>query len=112
MVTGGAGFIGSNFLNLFVPTHPEHNFINVDKLTYAANPLSLVKIEPLLNYRFVQADITAYDHLTALYEVYNPELVVHFAAESHVDRSILGPAEFIQSNIIGTFNLLEACRQH
>ena len=112
LVTGGTGFIGSNFLNLFVPNHPEHNFINIDKLTYAANPLNLVKIESLSNYHFVQADIIDYDHLTALYEEYNPELVFHFAAESHVDRSILGPAEFIQSNIIGTFNLLEACRKH
>ena len=112
LVTGGTGFIGSNFLNLFVPNHPEHNFMNIDKLTYAANPLNLVKIESLSNYHFVQADIIDYDHLTALYEEYNPELVFHFAAESHVDRSILGPAEFIQSNIIGTFNLLEACRKH
>ena len=110
LVTGGAGFIGSNFLNLFTPRYREHSFINVDKLTYAANPLNLSEIESLANYRFKQADITDYDHLTKLFEEHTPDLIVHFAAESHVDRSILGPAEFIQSNIIGTFNLLEACR--
>ena len=110
MVTGGAGFIGSNFLNLFVPCHPEHYFINLDKLTYAANPLNLSALEDQANYSFEQADITDYDQLLQLFEKYEPDLVVHFAAESHVDRSIHGPSEFIQSNIIGTFNLLEACR--
>jgi len=110
LVTGGAGFIGSNFLNLFVPCHPEHYFINLDKLTYAANPLNLSALEDQANYSFEQADITDYDQLLQLFEKYEPDLVVHFAAESHVDRSIHGPSEFIQSNIIGTFNLLEACR--
>ena len=112
MVTGGSGFIGSNFLNLFVPAHPEHSFINVDKLTYAANPLNLRRIEELPNYTFEQADLAEYARVEELFNRYNPDLVIHFAAESHVDRSILGPAEFIQSNIIGTFNLLEGCRKH
>jgi len=110
LVTGGAGFIGSNFLNLFVTGYPDHNFVNLDKLTYAANPLNLSALEDQANYNFIQADITDYDHLLKLFEKYQPDLVVHFAAESHVDRSIHGPSEFIQSNIIGTFNLLEACR--
>jgi len=112
LVTGGAGFIGSNFLNLFVPRYPEHNFINFDKLTYAANLLNLKSIENLSNYAFEQGDIANYDRVIEIFEKYNPEIVIHFAAESHVDRSILGPAEFVQTNIIGTFNLLEACRKN
>lgn len=112
LVTGGAGFIGSNFLNLFVPRHPEHKFINLDKLTYAANLLNMKGIENLLNYNFVQGDITDYNKVLEIFEKYNPDIIVHFAAESHVDRSILGPAVFIQTNIVGTFNLLEACRKY
>ena len=112
LVTGGAGFIGSNFLNLFVPRYPEHNFINLDKLTYAANLLNLKRIENLPNYTFEQGDIADYDRVIEIFDKYNPDIVVHFAAESHVDRSILGPAEFVQTNIIGTFNLLEACRKN
>ena len=112
LVTGGAGFIGSNFLNLFVPRYPEHNFINLDKLTYAANLLNLKSIENLSNYTFEQGDIANYDRVIEIFEKYNPEIVIHFAAESHVDRSILGPAEFVQTNIIGTFNLLEVCRKN
>ena len=112
LVTGGAGFIGSNFLNLFVPRYPEYNFINLDKLTYAANLLNLKGIENFSNYVFEQGDITDYSRVNKIIAQYNPDIVVHFAAESHVDRSILGPAEFIQTNIIGTFNLLEACRKN
>jgi dTDP-glucose 4,6-dehydratase len=112
MVTGGAGFIGSNFLNLFVPLFTDHTFINIDQLTYAANPLNLKQVENLPNYRFKQADITDYNQVAAVFEQYKPDLIFHFAAESHVDRSILGPAAFIQTNIVGTFNLLEACRKY
>lgn len=111
LVTGGAGFIGSNFLNLFVPRYPEYNFINLDKLTYAANLLNLKSIENLSNYAFEKGDIADYDRVIEIFDKYNPDIVVHFAAESHVDRSIIGPAEFVQTNIIGTFNLLEACRK-
>lgn len=112
LVTGGAGFIGSNFLNLFVPRFPEHNFINLDTLTYAANLLNLKGIEGMPNYCFIQADITDMKALKDIFNHYKPDRVVHFAAESHVDRSILGPAEFIQTNIIGTFNLLEMCKRY
>lgn len=112
LITGGAGFIGSNFLNLFVPRYPEHNFINFDKLTYAANLLNLKDIESLPNYKFEQGDIAKYSCITKIFKKYTPDIVIHFAAESHVDRSILGPAEFVQTNIIGTFNLLEACRKN
>jgi len=112
LITGGAGFIGSNFLNLFVPHNPEHNFINLDKLTYAANLLNLKSIENLSNYTFEQGDIADHSRVNKIFNQYNPDIVVNFAAESHVDRSIIGPAEFVQTNIIGTFNLLEACRKN
>lgn len=111
LVTGGAGFIGSNFLRLHVQSHPEYNFINIDKLTYAANLLNLKEMEPLSNYSFEQVDITDRRMVEQIFEKYRPDLVFHFAAESHVDRSIIGPKDFIQTNINGTFNLLEACRR-
>ena len=112
LVTGGAGFIGSNFLNLFVPIYREHNYLNLDKLSYAANLLNLIDLENQPNYFFKYGDITDYELLSELFKENDPDIVIHFAAESHVDRSIVGPAEFIQSNIIGTFNLLEACRKY
>ena len=112
LITGGAGFIGSNFLNLLVPRHENYNFVNLDKLTYAANPLNLNKLEASSNYSFELADAEDYNRVVEVFEKHQPELVVHFAAESHVDRSILGPAEFVQANVIGTFNLLEACRKY
>jgi dTDP-glucose 4,6-dehydratase len=110
MVTGGAGFIGANFLNGLVPELQEHQFINVDKLTYAANLGSLKAIDSLPNYTLRRVDITDMDGVDAVFDEFDPDLVVHFAAESHVDRSILGPREFVRTNIEGTFNLLEACR--
>ena len=112
LVTGGAGFIGSNFLNLLVPRYPGHNFVNLDKLTYAANLLNLRETERLPNYSFEQGDISNFDGVVEVFKKHEPDLVVHFAAESHVDRSILGPAEFMQTNILGTFNLLEVCRKY
>ena len=111
MVTGGSGFIGANFLNNFVPNYAQHQFINIDKLTYAANPLSLKAIEELPNYHFEQVSVTDNNLLNEVFERYNPDLVINFAAESHVDRSIAGPAEFVNTNILGTFNLLENCRK-
>jgi dTDP-glucose 4,6-dehydratase len=110
LVTGGCGFIGANFLNLFVKRFPGHSFLNLDKLTYAANPLSLGAIATLPNYDFVRADVAEPDEVEAALERFDPDLIVHFAAESHVDRSIHGPREFVRTNIAGTFNLLEACR--
>ena len=110
IVTGGAGFIGANFLNELVPAFPEHQFVNVDKLTYAANLGSLRGIDSLPNYALRRVDITDMTAVDAVFDEVDPDLVVHFAAESHVDRSILGPREFIRTNIEGTFNLLEACR--
>jgi dTDP-glucose 4,6-dehydratase len=110
LVTGGAGFIGANFLDLLVPRHPEHQFVNVDKLTYAANLGSLEQISGSPNYTFTRADIADMDAVRAVFEEHEPDVVVHFAAESHVDRSIEGPRAFVESNIVGTFNLLEAAR--
>lgn len=110
-VTGGAGFIGATFLNLMVPRFPQHRFVNVDKLTYAANPMSLEAIARSPNYRLERVDIADMAQVDALFAKETPDLVVHFAAESHVDRSILGPREFLRSNVEGTFNLLEACRK-
>ena len=112
LVTGGAGFIGSNFLNLYVLRFSNHHFINLDKLTYAANLRNLEKVEQLTNYCFEKGDIGDYKCVERIFEEYKPDLVINFAAESHVDRSILGPADFIDANIIGTFNLLEACRKY
>lgn len=112
LVTGGAGFIGANFLNLFVMRYPQHRFINVDKLTYAGNLRSLSSIEGCHNYVLERVDIADADAVERLFIHYRPDLVVHFAAESHVDRSILGPREFVRTNIEGTFVLLDACRRH
>jgi len=112
LVTGGAGFIGSNFLRMFVPKYSEHVFINLDKLTYAANPYNLKDLRNAENYFFERADIADFERVKEVFNRYDPDVVVHFAAESHVDRSIVGPAEFIKTNIVGTFNLLEACRTH
>jgi len=109
-VTGGAGFIGSNFLNLLVPQHPEHDFVCVDKLTYAANPASLEPLANARNFALERVDIADWPAVVELFERHRPVRVVHFAAESHVDRSIRAPGDFIRTNIVGTFNLLEAFR--
>jgi dTDP-glucose 4,6-dehydratase len=110
LVTGGAGFIGSNFLNLLVPRHPEHRFINVDKLTYAANLSNLAGIAERENYALERVDIADAKAVRELFERTQPNMVIHFAAESHVDRSIHAPEDFIETNITGTFHLLEAFR--
>ncbi len=111
LVTGGAGFIGSNFLNDGVASRPEHVFLNVDALTYAANPKNLEAVAASPNYSFQRLDITDAAAVDACFADFGPELVVHFAAESHVDRSIAAPDAFIQTNVNGTFNLLQAARK-
>jgi dTDP-glucose 4,6-dehydratase len=110
LVTGGAGFIGSNFLNTFVPRHPQHSFLCLDKLTYAGNPLSLVEIENAQNFSLEVGDIADAVHVTRVFNDYRPDVVVHFAAETHVDRSILDPGEFVRTNVVGTLQLLNACK--
>jgi len=111
IVTGGAGFIGSNLLLYLVPKYPEYLFITVDCLTYAANLSNLTAIENQPNFRFEKIDIRNYDSLKGCFDEYDVNSIIHLAAESHVDRSIIGPAEFISSNINGTFNLLELARR-
>ena len=110
LVTGGCGFIGANFMRRMVPRHPEHQFLNLDALTYAGNPLSLREIEDLPNYDFAKVNLAHSADTHQVVEAFQPDWVIHFAAETHVDRSIKFPGDFIQSNIIGTFNLLESCR--
>lgn len=111
LVTGGAGFIGSSFLNQHVPRFPQYQFINLDALTYAANLGNLSSIQELSNYRFEKADISKYHEVEEIFDRHSPTLIVHFAAESHVDRSIKDPRAFIRANVEGTLNLLEACRR-
>jgi len=104
-VTGGAGFIGSNYLNTFVPKYPDTHFINIDALTYAGK-LSNVTVSNLPNYSFEHIDITDAQALEKVFEQYQPEGIIHFAAESHVDKSIENPDQFILTNVSGTNNLL------
>ena len=112
LVTGGAGFIGANFVRMLLHNHPDRRVINLDKLTYAGNPENLAGMDTLPNYRFVHGDICDAALLDTLFTEERIRTVVHFAAESHVDRSIVGPAAFIQTNVVGTFTLLEAARKH
>ena len=112
LVTGGSGFIGSNLVRLLIKEKGA-SVINLDKLTYAGNSESLADLEGNPNYTFEQIDISALgSQLSDLFQRHQPDAVVHLAAESHVDRSIDGPGEFIQTNIVGTFNLLQASLQY
>lgn len=110
LVTGGAGFIGSNFIRYWLAQHPEDTIVNFDLLTYAGNLESLADVAKNPQYQFVKGDIRDKKTIDPL--VVACDIIVHFAAESHVDRSILGPEAFVETNIKGTFRLLEAARQH
>jgi len=112
LVTGGAGFIGSNFVPYFAEKYPEYHIVNLDKLTYAGNLDNLKECENMPNYTFVKGDICNAEMVDELFAKYDIRGVIHFAAESHVDNSIKGPRAFINTNIVGTFNLLEAARKH
>ncbi|KPL12615.1 MAG: dTDP-glucose 4,6-dehydratase, partial [Bacteroides sp. SM23_62] len=111
IITGGAGFIGSHVVRLFVQKYPQYRIINLDGLTYAGNLENLRDIENQSNYIFEKGDIVDAAFLDGIFRQYNPDAVIHLAAESHVDRSILDPLAFIHTNIIGTVNLLNACRK-
>jgi len=111
LVTGGAGFIGSNFIPYFIEEHPEYHIINLDKLTYAGNVENLADVEHNPNYTFVKGDICNRELVEFLFKTYHIRGVIHFAAESHVDNSINGPEVFIQTNINGTFTLLDVARK-
>lgn len=111
IVTGGAGFIGSAVIRHLL-NHTNHVVTNVDKLTYSGNLDSVDTVSNLSNYSFYQLDICDSDGLNKLFDTFQPDAVMHLAAESHVDRSIDGPAEFIQTNIVGTYTLLESTRRY
>ncbi|MBR4592213.1 MAG: GDP-mannose 4,6-dehydratase, partial [Elusimicrobiaceae bacterium] len=112
LVTGGAGFIGSNFIPYFLEAFPGYKIVNFDKLTYAGNLDNLKECQTNANYKFVQGDICDAKQVNELFATYDIRGVFHFAAESHVDNSISGPLPFIKTNIEGTFNLLEAAKKH
>ncbi|MBD2614269.1 dTDP-glucose 4,6-dehydratase [Nostoc punctiforme FACHB-252] len=112
LVTGGAGFIGANFVHHWCQAYPDDWVVVLDALTYAGNPLNLKPVEGRENFRFVQGDICDRPLIDNLLSTENIDTIAHFAAESHVDRSILGPGAFVQTNVVGTFTLLEAFRQH
>ncbi|UUC46285.1 dTDP-glucose 4,6-dehydratase [Flavobacterium cerinum] len=112
LITGGAGFIGANFVTYFIEENPDINVINLDKLTYAGDLANLEEVAGHSRYTFVQGDICDSELVKALFEKYDFSDVIHFAAESHVDNSISGPEAFIKTNVTGTFNLLDAARKH
>ena len=110
IVTGGAGFIGSNFIHYLRKTHPEDRIVCVDKLTYAGNLSTLGSVLDAPGFRFVKADVCDREAMLALFEAEKPDAVVNFAAETHVDRSIEDPEVFLRTNILGTQVLMDACR--
>lgn len=111
LVTGGAGFIGSNFIRHFLRAHPQDSVVNLDKLTYAGNLANLSDVQSLPNYTLVRGDVCDAERVDSLLAP-PPDAIVHFAAESHVDRSILDAREFVRTNVQGTFTLLDSARRH
>ncbi len=110
LITGGAGFIGSHLVRLFVNKYPEYKIVNLDKLTYAGNLENLKDVDNASNYIFEKGDIVDEEYIKVLFAKYNFDGVIHLAAESHVDRSITNPMEFIMTNVVGTVNLLNAAK--
>ena len=111
LITGGAGFIGSHVVRLFVNKYPDYRIVNLDKLTYAGNLANLRDIENAPNYTFVKADICDYDTIRELFRKYDIDGVIHLAAESHVDRSLKDPFTFARTNVMGTLSLLQAAKE-
>lgn len=112
IVTGGAGFIGLNFIFYMMKKYPDYRIICLDKLTYAGNLSTLAPVMDKPNFRFVKMDICDREGVFGLFEEEHPDVAVNFAAESHVDRSILNPEIFLETNIIGTAVLMDACREY
>ena len=112
IVTGGAGFIGSNFIFHMLDKYPDYRIVCLDKLTYAGNLSTLAPVMDNPRFRFVKADICDREAVCRLFEEEHPDIVVNFAAESHVDRSIEDPGVFLQTNIMGTATLMDACRKY
>lgn len=112
LVTGGAGFIGSNFVPYFAEKYKNYNIINLDKLTYAGNLDNLKECQNMPNYRFIQGDICDRELIEKLFKEFDIQGVIHFAAESHVDNSIKNPKSFIETNVMGTFTLLDVAKNH
>ena len=110
LITGGAGFIGSHVVRLFTNQYPNYHIFNLDKLTYAGNLENLKDVESLENYKFIKGDIVDSEFINDLFEKYDFDAVIHLAAESHVDRSITNPMDFIMTNVVGTVNLLNAAK--
>lgn len=110
LITGGAGFIGSHVVRLFVNKYPEYHIINLDKLTYAGNLANLKDIENQPNYTFIKADICDYEKMQEIMQQYRVDGIIHLAAESHVDRSIKDPFTFARTNVMGTLSLLQAAK--
>ncbi|MFH1426584.1 MAG: dTDP-glucose 4,6-dehydratase [Candidatus Kerfeldbacteria bacterium] len=112
LLTGGAGFMGSNMVHYLLRQYPEYKVLNFDKLTYAGNPANVKNIEKNPNYTFMQGDIADEEGVNKAFEEFKPDVVINYAAETHVDRSILDPKAFLMTDIIGTYTLLEAMRKY
>ena len=112
LVTGGCGFIGSNFINIMVNKYKKIKFLNVDKLTYAGKSVNVKNVKNLKNYKFLQLDICNFSKIHKTIKKFKPQVIVHFAAESHVDNSIKSPRKFIDTNIIGTYNILRSINKN
>ena len=112
LITGGAGFIGSHVVRLFVTKYPDYNIVNLDKLTYAGNLANLKDVENRPNYTFVKADIADLDLMRSIIRDHRIDGIIHLAAESHVDRSIRDPFTFARTNVMGTLSLLQAAKEY
>lgn len=110
LITGGAGFIGSHVVRRFITKYPHYRIVNLDALTYAGNLENLKDVEASANYKFVKGDITNPTHVFQIFKQYQPDGIIHLAAESHVDRSISDPSAFVKANVLGTVNLLNAAK--